>query len=139
VSHTRWQHHHEWSGEPRHVHDVRRFVATSLARHGLDAMVQDAVLVASELATNAVLHARTSFAVSLSRADGHVLLQVTDASSAPPQRAWRDPLDVSGRGLSIVETVSQAWGVDNSANGLKSVWASFPVPPAGDSGRAVMP
>ena len=135
MSHTRWQHHHEWSGEPRHVHDVRRFVATSLARHGLDAMVQDAVLVASELATNAVLHARTSFAVALSRADGHVLLRVSDASSAPPQRAWRDPLDVSGRGLSIVETVSQAWGVKNSANGLKSVWASFPVPASGDSGR----
>lgn len=102
-------------------------------------MVQDAVLVASELATNAVVHARTSFAVSLSRADGHVLLQVTDASSVPPERAWSDPLDVSGRGLSIVETVSQTWGVDNSANGLKSVWASFPVPPSGDSGRAVRP
>lgn len=139
MSHTQWQHDHEWPGEPRHVQDVRRFVASSLARHGLDAMVPDAVLVASELATNAVLHARTTFAVSLSRVDGHVLLQVADASSNPPRRASGDPLDASGRGLSIVETVSQAWGVDNPADGLKRVWASLPVPPFGDSGRPMKP
>jgi anti-sigma regulatory factor (Ser/Thr protein kinase) len=134
VSHTQWHHHHEWPGEPRHVHDARQFVASNLVCHGLDALVHDAVLVASELATNAIVHARTSFGVSLSRADGHVLLQVTDASSIPPRRAGSHPLDTSGRGLSIVETVSQTWGVDDPTNGLKNVWASFLVPQLGDPG-----
>jgi hypothetical protein len=38
-----------------------------LARWGDHALVEDAVLLVSELATNAVLHARTGFHVSLSR------------------------------------------------------------------------
>jgi hypothetical protein len=96
--------------------------------HGLDGLVHDAVLAASELATNAVLHARTAFRVALFRADGHVILQVTDASSTRPRTTWSYPLAASGRGLSIVAAVSQEWGVDAAANDAKDVWASFPVP-----------
>lgn len=50
-------------------------------------MVDDAVLVVSELTTNVVLHARTRFLASLSRAEKHLLLAVTDASSALPRLA----------------------------------------------------
>ena len=98
-------------------------------------MVDDAVLVVSEIATNVVLHARTPFIVSLSRAEGQLLLEVTDASSAQPRLAWSDdPLATSGRGLSSVAILSQAWGVDNAPDGAKRVWACLPIPGVGDSG-----
>lgn len=134
MSVAHWHHQEEWPGEARSIRDVRGFVATSLVRHGLSVMVDDAVLVVSELTTNVVLHARTPFLVSLSRAEKHLLLEVTDASSAQPLLAWSDPLGTSGRGLAIVEVLSQAWGVDNATNGAKRVWASLPIPGVGGSG-----
>jgi anti-sigma regulatory factor (Ser/Thr protein kinase) len=134
---AQWHHHQEWPGEPRHVRDVRHFVSARLAEHGLTAMTDDVILVVSELATNAVLHADTPFGVSLSLVEGNVLLQVTDASAAQPRVVAGAPTDMSGRGLSIVETVSQTWGVDNATSGCKNVWASLASPHAGSSGRPV--
>ena len=99
--------------------------------------MEDAVLVVSELATNAALHARTPFRVSLSRADEHLLLEFTDASSTQPRAVRIEPLALSGRGLSIVGTVSHRWGVENTANGVKKVWASLPVPRVDDPSRTV--
>jgi anti-sigma regulatory factor (Ser/Thr protein kinase) len=131
VSDFQWRHDQTWSGEPPDVHDARQFVAGHLERHGLEVLVDDAVLVVSELVTNVVLHARTPFAVSLFRTDGHVFLRVGDASAAQPRTVSGDVLDTSGRGLSIVEAVSQAWGVDNSRDREKYLWASFPVPREG--------
>jgi anti-sigma regulatory factor (Ser/Thr protein kinase) len=137
VSHTHWHHHKEWPGEARHVREVRQFVARSLVHHGLEAVMEDAVLVVSELATNAVVHARTPFRVSLSRADEELLLEVADASTTQPRTVGSEPLALSGRGLSIVGTVSQAWGVQNTANGVKKVWASLPTPRVDDPARTV--
>jgi anti-sigma regulatory factor (Ser/Thr protein kinase) len=129
-----WQHQQEWPGEAHSVHDVRDFVTAHLVRHGLSALVDDAVLVVSELATNVVLHANTPFRVSLSRAEEQLLLEVTDHSSNPPRPAPGDPLSTSGRGLAIVGILSQSWGVHHATNGAKNVWASFPIPRVRDSG-----
>jgi hypothetical protein len=56
-----------YSGDIRSPAAARELVRAVLARWGDHALVEDAVLLVSELATNAVLHARTGFDVSLSR------------------------------------------------------------------------
>ena len=137
MSDTHWQQQREWSGEARHVTEVRIFVARSLALHGAEAVVDDAVLVVSELATNAVLHARTPFRVSLSRADDHLHVAVGDASSTQPRAVASEPLGPSGRGLSIVGALSRGWGVENTAGGVKSVWACLLIPRIDDAARTV--
>ncbi len=106
---------------------VRRFVEETVrAWGGGDMAVDDAMLVASELATNALLHAGSPFRVTLRRAEGALRLDVEDASPTPPSR--RSPgVDVTtGRGISMVHAIAQRWGTDVRADG-KVVWAELAV------------
>ena len=104
---------------------AREFVCQHLVQHDLLYLVEDVRLVVSELATNAMLHARTPFAVSLERFVRVVLLTVRDSSASGPERVAADVLDTHGRGLVIVDHVSHDWGVAMGSRGSKSVWASF--------------
>ena len=111
--------------EPRSASRARDFVGRELAEHDLSHLADDVRLVASELATNAVRHARTEFRVVLEAAADSVLLSVQDGSPEAPAHNRADPLDMSGRGLDIVALVSSNWGVTVGADGAKSVWATF--------------
>jgi anti-sigma regulatory factor (Ser/Thr protein kinase) len=92
-------------------------------------------LLVSELVTNAVAHARTTSVLTLAVADGMIEVGVTENGPSPQTiPAQRDivvagvprALHESGRGLMIVEALSQDWGV--SANGIgKQVWFRRPV------------
>lgn len=88
-------------------------------------LVEDVRLVVSELATNAMTHARTPFAVSLEQRVREVVVTVQDGSTSGVERVAADVLDMHGRGLVIVEHVSHDWGVAVEPSGTKSVWASF--------------
>lgn len=105
---------------------ARRFVAGVLAgrRHTDPAAAQDAQLVVSELATNAVIHAGTPFSVSLSFDGSTIRISVHDASSARPVMRDAVPTAPSGRGLRLVDAVTRDWGVEPGADG-KTVWAEF--------------
>ena len=83
-------------------------------------------LVVSELATNAVAHAKTPFVVTLSSTNGTVLLDIQDGSTSAVVPYTPDVMDMSGRGMMIVELLSQQWGTSIDDRGFKSVWASFP-------------
>jgi hypothetical protein len=110
-----------WSG--RAPGQARRFVTDTLAAWGRADLIDDAALVASELATNAVLHARSDFTVVLSRRpDGTIRVAVRDASHLRPRPRRAGPLDCSGRGLGMVETIAAGWGADLLPDG-KVVWA----------------
>ncbi|HEY6935448.1 MAG TPA: ATP-binding protein [Marmoricola sp.] len=122
---TLWSHETQFPAEVESVPRARHFVCTRLIDHRLLYLVEDVRLVVSELATNAVRHADTPFAVTLEQDDQSVLLTVTDGSAAPPVRLAKDVLDTSGRGLSIVDLVSRDWGVARRPGEAKSVWASF--------------
>ena len=90
-------------------------------------LVDDVQLVVSELVTNALLHAGTSFTVMLRTGLGPaVVLQVRDGSEAGPTMGAMAFLDTAGRGIGIVAALSQAWGFDEHEGGGKSVWAVFP-------------
>lgn len=108
------------------VSKARAFVSAHLAEHDLSPLTDDVRLVASELATNAVQHARTPFTLSLQGAAQTVLLAVRDGAPATNVRVPDRPhLESGGRGLSIVQQVSKNWGVTPIADRAKSVWASF--------------
>jgi serine/threonine-protein kinase RsbW len=109
----------EFVAKPDSVAAVRTFVREFL---GQAPCLEDATLVASELATNVVHHARTDFTVEIER-NTHVVLTVSDGSAIIP--AFED-LTSSQRGLRIVDKVSSEWGIETTPNG-KSIWAKFPV------------
>lgn len=96
-----------------------------LKAHGMLHLADDVQLVASELATNAIAHAKTPFTLALSEADGLVLLVIEDESQSPLVPGTPEAMDMSGRGLMLVEHVSDDWGTNTDGCGVKSVWASF--------------
>ena len=124
-----WSHETVLAGEPMSAALARDFVCLHLVAHHLSHLVEDVRLVASELATNAVTHAQTSFRVTLSSSNGSVLLAIQDASTAVPVMSAPSAIDMRGRGLMIVDLLSQEWGTSTDGHGFKSVWASFPSGP----------
>jgi anti-sigma regulatory factor (Ser/Thr protein kinase) len=104
---------------------ARHFVAGTLERWGLPAaLLEEARLVVSELATNAVVHADSAFAVELRRQGDGVDLAVSDADPSAPVLREPEPLATSGRGLRIVAALAVDWGVRADGDG-KTVWAQL--------------
>jgi len=102
---------------------ARRFVTHSLRAWELDTdELDDAVLLTSELAANAVLHARTELRVTVqARDDGAVRVEVYDDNSRMPVVAVPPEDATSGRGLQVLEHVADNWGIERVAGG-KSIW-----------------
>lgn len=114
----------ELAGEPGSVGDARRFARAVLA----DADVGDdwtAIQVVSELATNAVVHARTTFTVKIDYDDEYIKVSVIDAK--PLARAavrWFSDTTTTGRGLRLVQVIAESWGVEQTPTS-KSVWCKL--------------
>jgi len=112
-----------WSGMG--PSDARRFVSDTLTAWGNSDLVDDAAVITTELATNAVLHARTGFTVTIARRpDGAIRVCVRDASLLPPRIGRPSPLDGSGRGLGLVAAIAVSWGTEALPDG-KVVWAQL--------------
>jgi anti-sigma regulatory factor (Ser/Thr protein kinase) len=123
-----WSEERVWRGAPGDVSEARQFVAEHLRGRGLGSVVDDARLLVSELATNAVTHGGTAFSVTLTRCDELVQITVADGAPMPAHASSRPaPHDVSGRGLPIVEHLSSDWGVATRTDGGKCVWATLQV------------
>jgi anti-sigma regulatory factor (Ser/Thr protein kinase) len=120
-----WSHKTALAAEPRSPALARDFVCRHLMAHHLSHLVEDVRLVVSELATNVVAHAQTPFVVTLSSTRGTVLLAIQDGSTSAVLPRTPDVMDMSGRGMMIVELLSQQWGTRIDEGGFKSVWASF--------------
>lgn len=85
-------------------------------------LAEKAVLLVSELVGNAVRHtgART-FGLRTLRRPGWVRIEVRDPSRGLPCLMPVRPMDVSGRGLTLVDQLSDRWGVDLLPRG-KTTW-----------------
>ncbi|MET8596098.1 SpoIIE family protein phosphatase [Streptomyces althioticus] len=108
----------------------------------------DAALVASELVTNAVVHAGTDVHLTcrLEEDTGALVVEVADRhpSRAPRDDAAEAPahdIPEYGRGLRLVAALAESWGVTYRA-GSKTVWARLPTreeapagPPAAYAGE----
>ncbi|MFD7918229.1 ATP-binding protein [Streptomyces sp. NPDC059740] len=113
-----------WPREPRTAARARSLVRTALLAWGLDQAADDAVLVASELVGNAVRHtACRSLRFSITR-ESHctVRIAVSDRSLSLPRRSSAGDGAACGRGLVLVGTLAERWGVDVRRWG-KVVWA----------------
>jgi anti-sigma regulatory factor (Ser/Thr protein kinase) len=120
-----WSHETVLAAEPISASRARAFVCFHLIEHHRQYMIDDVRLVVSELATNAVVHGKTPFILTLQEDNRVVLLTVQDGSASVPDPAAANSLDNGGRGLSIIDLVSRTWGVTTGPAGTKSVWASF--------------
>jgi hypothetical protein len=104
---------------------ARQFVRSTLQSWELDGMIEVAVLVVSELATNAVLHAHSAFTVVVARdALGSVRLDVVDGSVKLPMRRSSSAGATTGRGLSMIQGLATDWGSEPLETG-KRVWVRF--------------
>jgi anti-sigma regulatory factor (Ser/Thr protein kinase) len=113
---------------PAGVRDARAFVADTL--RGVDPNVVDAaVLMVSELATNAVVHTASPFGIGVDRSDDEVRVSVTDHGDGTPHLRHACSTDTAGRGLGIVAALAIEWGVDHGHDS-KTVWFTVPLDPA---------
>jgi anti-sigma regulatory factor (Ser/Thr protein kinase) len=118
---------------PEAVGAARRMVASAIVDWSTargerpdDLLVADACLVASEMAANAVTHARSAFEVAVACAEGAVRITVSDNGPGAAEAHSVEPLEVRGRGLAIVSDVADRWGCD-AVSGGKVVWAELAV------------
>ncbi|MEU4221115.1 ATP-binding protein [Actinoplanes sp. NPDC026623] len=94
----------------------------------LDEVPEKVAIVATELATNALAHARPPTVVELRRTDDEFILDVADEEpGASPEFAVDRPGGAGGLGLQLARDLALdiGWYVDGDA---KHVWARFPVP-----------
>lgn len=124
VTQPNWSHATRLDASPTSASQARAFVCHHLVDHRLLHLVDPMRLVASELATNALVHAQAAFTVTLSDANETVLLTVRDDSKSIPVLGDRDVMETGGMGLKIVDLLSHDWGV-SVEDGSKAVWASF--------------
>ena len=109
--------------DPSSVPAARHFIGECVEQLGLGSVPLVQLLV-SELATNAVVHARSSFDVTVQKlADGGARVEVRDFGGGTPRVLDREPIAVSGRGLQIVTSLARSWGIDERPAGVgKSTW-----------------
>ena len=123
---TPWSHDVSLPAVPPSAGAARAFVATHLQCHNVTDRIATIELVTSELATNAIEHARTPFTVTVRGEDHEVRVAVHDGCPDMGTSSSADPLSLKGRGLLIAQALSDSWGVEQEVGG-KSVWALFTV------------
>ncbi|MYZ34028.1 ATP-binding protein [Streptomyces sp. SID4917] len=102
-----------------------------MAGWGLSELEDSAVLIVSELVSNAGLHAKVTpeqiIETRYFRSSGALRIEVHDGS---PDRPWPRPADpeaTDGRGLLLVDALADEWGVADRGGPGKVVWASLSV------------
>jgi hypothetical protein len=102
-----------------------RHRASSACVDELAPVGDDVALCVSELVTNALLHGEQPIHVVLCRSDASVTVAVSDHARRTPQLVLSSS-HVGGRGLRIVDALSQRWGMEFGNDG-KTVWATLHV------------
>jgi serine/threonine-protein kinase RsbW len=116
---------------------ARQVTRAAVAAWRLGYLADSAVLLVSELVTNAVEHARPAAAgtvagtvLRLEYGGGWLRIEVHDTSPHTPRPRTPDWLDESGFGLMLVDALAAKWGVQQTAQG-KAVWAELDARPGG--------
>jgi anti-sigma regulatory factor (Ser/Thr protein kinase) len=104
------------------VRAARQFVQAQCQALGLpNDRRDDALLLTSELVTNAVLHGRSGVCIELTSRSGRLRIAVLDENSRHPVAVAEDPDALDGRGLALVDALALRWGVEDRPMG-KAVW-----------------
>lgn len=116
----------EYEPKPVSVAQLRAFLRDELPP---DHPQRDQVVwLASELATNAVLHARSPFRVQLTLAADRVRVAIEDDNPRLPAVTATDAQATSGRGLTIIDAVADRWGAGPRGRG-KTIWFELMIEP----------
>jgi anti-sigma regulatory factor (Ser/Thr protein kinase) len=120
----------EWvlPGDLTAAQAARAHVADDLGRRGVpDAAADDVILVASELAANAIRHGSPPALLRLEYTDGRVRVTVSNHGGSPDPRIVDAAPDAgSGRGLAMVQAIADEVGWQRDGDRL-DVWAELPI------------
>ena len=117
------------------VGQARQATRDALATWRLADLEETAVLLVSELVTNAVRHARDTFAIALElkTTETWLRIEVQDGDPRWPQPRTPAGFDESGFGFLLVDALARKWGVRDTATG-KTVWADLDIRQEGEAG-----
>ena len=121
------------------VRTGRHATRVVLSAWQLSRLEENAVLVVSELLTNAVRHARDTDAVEL---DLHATrawlrIEIQDRDRQWPRPRVLDELSESGFGFVLIDALAAKWGVRETETG-KAVWAELDIQPGSGPGQAAI-
>jgi MEDS: MEthanogen/methylotroph, DcmR Sensory domain len=100
---------------------ARHFTVATLAAWGAADLAEDAALVVTELAANAIVHAHSAFTVILSALDDLLRISVRDATPLRGNKLRAVPL----HGLGAVDAMASQWGVEPLGAAGKTVWVDL--------------
>lgn len=131
---------------PESARTAREFTAAVLHEWRLEPLTEDAVVIASELATNAIRHGtppatgddvndpgRARVEMSWCLQGSRLICVVADQTGTPPVVAAHDAEAESGHGLQIVGSLAVAWGWTILGTREKAVWAALELPAHADA------
>ena len=103
---------------------ARHFAVATLREWGVADIADDAALVVTELAANAIVHAGSGFTVILSAHGNLLRISVRDASPLPAEgRSALMPIPLHG--LGAVDALASQWGVESLGKAGKTVWVDL--------------
>ncbi|MEV6652975.1 SpoIIE family protein phosphatase [Streptomyces sp. NPDC051219] len=120
---------HVAQNDPQALCSARHMIRAAARAWGAEERSDEIALVADELVTNALLHTDGPATVTIRVLTGperRLRVDVEDRSSALPRRREAGETGLSGRGLMLVERLSDVWGVEPRGSG-KCVWCEFAV------------
>ena len=106
---------------PSSVARLRRFAVEACQAHGSRVDCDVVALLVSELATNALIHGAGDVRLRVLVTDPGVRVEVLDGSDRPPTQRSAGDSDEGGRGITLVDALSSAWGSEPTDRG-KKVW-----------------
>lgn len=111
------------------VRVARRFLQAQCEDWGCGKSLPEVQLVLSELVTNALVHAGATCELRARLTDGVLRIEVRDRGPGTPDLRSPGQESEGGRGLMIVSSMAQAWGIESEQDGGKVVWAEMLVTP----------
>ncbi|WP_418955434.1 SpoIIE family protein phosphatase [Streptomyces tritici] len=125
--------------DPQGLSDARAAVGQALRDWNMPELADDAELLTGELLVNVLLHTEGGAVLTLEvlpEPVRRVRLSVQDRSSAWPRRRTPGEAATSGRGLLLLDALSDRWGVEPRGEG-KAVWCEIGPPAGSGAGAAV--
>jgi len=110
---------------------ARAFLRSTLETWKLDGFGDVTELLVSELVANVVTHVGAPMTLRVHRSPSTMRVEIDDSSTSEPIVRHPDPADEHGRGVLLVDELSNAWGVDPHDDG-KTVWFEIDVSTASE-------
>jgi anti-sigma regulatory factor (Ser/Thr protein kinase) len=110
------------SASPTAPRLARGFIVARCRDLDVPDITEPAALLTSELVTNAVQHGRPPVRLSVVGALGGLVVAVADGGLTRPAVRPSDSVSERGRGMTLVDSLAETWGVRDVAGNGKSVW-----------------